>query len=67
MHIEKYGKTRYWALVDTTGELVCLCVYRKGAEAVMRRLQIVDQAQQGRETSHVKEDISSQGVVKKRR
>ena len=39
MHIEKYGKTRYWALVDTTGELVCLCVYRRGATEVVRRLQ----------------------------
>ena len=63
MHIEKYGKTRYWALVDTTGELVCLCVYRKGAEAVMRRLQILDQAQQGQDTSQMKEDISSNIVV----
>ena len=57
MHIEKYGKTRYWALRDATGELVCLCVYRKGAEAVLRRLQILDQTQQGQDTSHVREDI----------
>ena len=57
MRIEKYGKTRYWALVDTAGELVCLCVYRRGAEAVMRRLQILDQVQQGQKTSHVSEDI----------
>ena len=63
MHIEKYGKTRYWALVDTTGELVCLCVYRKGAEAVLRRLQILDQVLQGQNTSHVREDRSSKQVV----
>jgi hypothetical protein len=38
MRIERYGKTRYWAVIDADGTLVCLCVYRKGAEAVVRRL-----------------------------
>jgi len=66
MRIEKYQKTRYWALVDTTGELVCLCVYRKGAEVVMRRLQILDQAQQGQETSPVREDRASKIGVSER-
>ena len=63
MHIEKYGKTRYWALRDTTGELVCLCVYRKGAEAVMRRLQTLDKkVQQGQKMSHAREDRSSKVI-----
>jgi hypothetical protein len=66
MRIEKYGKTRYWTLIDRTGELVCLCVYRKGAEAVMRRLQILDQAQQGQDTSQVKEDLPSNVAGSKR-
>jgi hypothetical protein len=39
MRIAKYGRTRYWAIYDTTGALVCLCVYRKGAEEVVLRLQ----------------------------
>ena len=39
MYIQRYGKTRYWAVIDTDGMLVCLCVYRKGAEEVVRRLQ----------------------------
>ena len=38
MRIARYGKTRYWAVIDADGTLVCLCVYRKGAEEVVRRL-----------------------------
>jgi hypothetical protein len=37
MTIRKYG--RYWALYDEAGELVCVCLYRKGAAEVLRRLQ----------------------------
>ena len=39
MRVERYGKTRYWAVMDPDGTLVCLCVYRKGAQEVIRRLQ----------------------------
>ncbi len=39
MRIARYGKTRYWAVFDADDTLVCLCVYRKGAEEVVRRLQ----------------------------
>ena len=56
MRIEKYGKTRFWAVYDTDNELICICVYLKGAQAVLRRLQ-------GQDTSQVKEDISSNVVV----
>jgi len=38
MSIRKHGG-RYWALYDDAGELVCVCVYRKGAAEVLRRLQ----------------------------
>jgi hypothetical protein len=37
MSIRKYG--RYWALYDDTGELVCICLYKKGAAEVLRRPQ----------------------------
>jgi hypothetical protein len=37
MSIRKYG--RYWALYDDAGELVCVCLYRKGAAEVLRRPQ----------------------------
>jgi len=36
MSIRKYG--RYWAVIDTDGTLVCLCVYKRGAAEVVRRL-----------------------------
>jgi len=37
MTIRKYG--RYWALYDDAGELVCVCLYKKGAAEVLKRLQ----------------------------
>jgi hypothetical protein len=36
MSIRKYG--RYWAVYDTAGTLVCVCLYKKGAQEVLRRL-----------------------------
>jgi hypothetical protein len=46
MRIERYRKTRYWAVLDTADTLVCLCVYRKGAQEVVKRLrQALDDAQ----------------------
>ena len=37
MSIRKYGG-RYWAVYDSTGELICVCLYKKGAQEVVRRL-----------------------------
>jgi hypothetical protein len=37
MMIRKYG--RYWAFYDAAGELVYICLYKKGAAEVLRRLQ----------------------------
>jgi hypothetical protein len=34
---ERYGKTRFWAVYEA-GELVCVTVYKKGANAVKQRL-----------------------------
>ena len=39
MRIERYRNTRYWAVREADGTLICLCVYRKGALEVLRRLQ----------------------------
>ena len=39
MRLERYGNTRDWAVIDIDGALVCLCVHRKGAQEVVRRLQ----------------------------
>jgi len=38
MRIERYGKTRYWAVYDAAGALVCICLDKKGAAEVVRRL-----------------------------
>ena len=40
MRIVKQG--RFFAVYDADGILVCLCVYKKGAQEVVRRLQKVD-------------------------
>lgn len=37
MRITKHGR-RFWAVYDETDALVCLCVYKKGALEVVRRL-----------------------------
>ena len=60
MHIERYGNTRYWAVIDTDGTLVCLCVYRKGAIEVVRRLQQAFEAmQQGQDTNGLTKEVQT--------
>jgi hypothetical protein len=43
MSIRKYGG-RHWA-VYAGATLVCVCLYKKGAEEVVRRLQAREQAE----------------------
>lgn len=38
MKVTRY-KRRHWAVYDTEGALICVCVYKKGAENVARLLQ----------------------------
>lgn len=40
MRTEKYKKSRFWAVYDEADNLICLCVYRKGALAVIKQLLI---------------------------
>ena len=37
MSIRKYGG-RYWGVYDAAGALVCVCLYKKGAQEVVWRL-----------------------------
>jgi hypothetical protein len=37
MKMLKYG--RFWAVYASDGTLICVCVYKKGALEVLRRLQ----------------------------
>jgi hypothetical protein len=43
MTIKRYGG-RYWAVYDASGTLVCVCLYKKGAQEVVRRLTSQEQA-----------------------
>ncbi len=36
--VQKYGNSRFWAVVDAADELVCVTVYKRGALEVVRRL-----------------------------
>jgi hypothetical protein len=36
--IAKHGRTRFWAVRDAGGDLICVCVYKRGAIEVARRL-----------------------------
>ena len=39
MHtFRKYARTRFWEVLDPSGVLVCLCVYKKGARELVKRL-----------------------------
>jgi hypothetical protein len=38
--VNKHGKTRFWAVYDPAEELVCLCVYKRRAAEVVRRLSL---------------------------
>lgn len=33
-----HRRGRYWQVLDASGELVCLTVYKRGAQEVIRRL-----------------------------
>lgn len=41
MKIERYKGSRYFAVYDADGALVCVCVYLRGAIEVVKRLQTV--------------------------
>jgi len=36
--VTKHGRTRFWAVWDAAGDLICVCVYKRGAYEVARRL-----------------------------
>lgn len=36
--IERYGRTRFWGVYEA-GELLCVTVYKKGAQAVKNRIE----------------------------
>ena len=43
MTVTRWKGRRFWAVHDGQGALVCVCVYRKGAREVVRRLDGVEE------------------------
>ena len=35
MTVERYKRTRFWAVYDANGALICICVYKKGAQEMV--------------------------------
>lgn len=46
MRVVRYGKSRHWAVYDDKNTLVCICLYKKGAQEVVRRLTAQVRCQQ---------------------
>ena len=38
MRYEKYKGGRFWAVYDSPGQLICVCVYKRGAIEIIKRL-----------------------------
>ena len=36
--VSRYNRSRFWAVHDAAGELICVCVYKRGALEVARLL-----------------------------
>ncbi|HOW64227.1 MAG TPA: hypothetical protein P5186_16175 [Candidatus Paceibacterota bacterium] len=49
--VTRYGHSRFWAVRDSAGDLVCVCVYKRGATEVARRLANLACVNQLQETS----------------
>lgn len=60
--VERYGQTRFFAVYDATNALVCVCVYRRGAEEVARRLQALDDAQRWVDTNGPAQEVPGPAV-----
>jgi hypothetical protein len=58
-HVERYAKTRFWAVRAAAGALVCVCVYRRGAEEVAQRLQARDDAQRWVDTNGPAQEVAA--------
>jgi len=59
--VERYGKTRFWAVYSDT-VLICVCVYKRGATAVVELLQARDNAQRWVDTNGPAQDVASPAV-----
>lgn len=44
MTVEKYPNSRFWAVYDQAGGLICVAVYKRGANEVARRIEKLQSA-----------------------
>jgi hypothetical protein len=54
--LDDYGPLQLLGLLDATDTLVCLCVYKRGAEEVAKRLREGDNSQQWQDANGPSED-----------
>jgi len=60
--VERYDKTRFFAVRDAAGTLVCVYVHRRGAEEVARRLQALDDAQRWSDANGPAHEVTAPAV-----
>ena len=60
--VERYGQSRFWAVKDAAGALVCVCVYKRGAQEVAQRLQASDDAQRWVDANGPTPEVSAPAV-----
>ena len=58
MRIEKHG--RHWAVYAEDGKLVCVAVYKKGAQELMRRLDIPRVGQRNRKKGNQPQEAQNE-------
>ena len=62
VRVERSGKTKFFAVYDTTNALVCVCVYKRGAEAVAQRLQALEDAQRWADVNGPAHEVTAPAV-----
>jgi hypothetical protein len=60
--VERYPHTRFWAVRDAADTLICVCVYKRGAVEVARRLQALDDAQRWVDTTAPAQEVPGPAV-----
>ena len=60
--VERYGKTRFFAVRDATDALICVCVYRRGAQEVAQRLRAFDDAQRWADANGPAHEVTAPAV-----
>ena len=60
--VERYRKTRFFAVHDPAGTLVCVCVSKRGATAVAALLQARDDAQRWVDANGPAQEVAAPAV-----